>query len=195
MTANGTINGNGATRKSIRAPNPPLKDSVFDMFRLDGKAAIITGGSGGIGYEVARVLAEAEANIAIWYAHSKKTHALAETIASDFNVKVKAYQVAVEDYAAVEKAVATVEEEFGRLDIMVANAGISTKAGGLDDLVEDWNTVRVIDFDGAYYCVRAVGLVFRKQGSGNCIFTASMSGHAANVPQEQSCSFGAAPEC
>ncbi|KAF9730949.1 short chain dehydrogenase [Paraphaeosphaeria minitans] len=165
------------------------------MFRLDGKAAIITGGSGGIGYEVARVLAEAGANIAIWYAHSKKTHALAETIASDFNVKVKAYQVAVEDYAAVEKAVATVEEEFGRLDIMVANAGISTKAGGLDDLVEDWNTVRVIDFDGAYYCVRAVGLVFRKQGSGNCIFTASMSGHAANVPQEQSCSFGAAPEC
>ncbi|KAL5384366.1 hypothetical protein PMIN02_009270 [Paraphaeosphaeria minitans] len=105
MTANGTINGNGATRKSIRAPNPPLKDSVFDMFRLDGKAAIITGGSGGIGYEVARVLAEAGANIAIWYAHSKKTHALAETIASDFNVKVKAYQVAVEDYAAVEKAV------------------------------------------------------------------------------------------
>ena len=63
MTANGTTNGNGAARKSIRAPNPPLKDSVFDMFRLDGKTAIITGGSGGIGYEVARALAEAGANV------------------------------------------------------------------------------------------------------------------------------------
>lgn len=47
---------------------------------------------------------------------------------------------------------------------MVANAGIPTKAGGLDDKVEDWNKVRAIDFDGAYYCARAAGLVFRKQG-------------------------------
>jgi sorbose reductase len=124
MTTNGTSNGNGTTRKSIRAANPPLKDSVFDMFRLDGKTAIITGGSGGIGYEIGRALAEAGANIAIWYAHSKKAQALADTIAADFNVKTKVYQVAVEDYAAVEKAVAEVVEDFGRLDIMIANAGM-----------------------------------------------------------------------
>jgi NAD(P)-dependent dehydrogenase (short-subunit alcohol dehydrogenase family) len=77
---------------------------------------------------------------------------------------VNTYQVAVEDYAAVEKAVAQVVDDFGRLDVMIANAGIPTKAGGLDDKVEDWNRVRAIDFDGAYYCARAAGLVFRKQG-------------------------------
>lgn len=55
-------------------------------------------------------------------------------------------------------------QDFGRLDIMIANAGIPTKAGGLDDKIEDWNRVRAIDFDGAYYCARAAGLVFRKQG-------------------------------
>ena len=47
---------------------------------------------------------------------------------------------------------------------MIANAGIPTKAGGLDDKIEDWNRVRAVDFDGAYYCARAAGLVFRKQG-------------------------------
>ncbi|KAF2676934.1 short chain dehydrogenase [Lentithecium fluviatile CBS 122367] len=184
---NSNGNGNGATRVSIRAPNPQIEDSVFKMFRLDGKTVIITGGAGGIGYEIARGLAEAGANIAIWYHTSKHAAALASTISADFGIKTKTYQVAVEDYAAVEKGVVDVVRDFGRLDIMIANAGIPTKAGGLDDRVEDWNRVRAIDFDGAYYCARAAGLVFRAQGFGNCIFTASMSGHAANVPQEQTC--------
>jgi FlaA1/EpsC-like NDP-sugar epimerase len=49
--------------ESIRAPAPPIEDSVFKMFRMDGKTVIISGGSGGIGYEVARGLAEAGANV------------------------------------------------------------------------------------------------------------------------------------
>ena len=77
--------------------------------------------------------------------------------------------MSVESYDAVEKAVSEVVNDFGRLDVMIANAGIPTKAGGLDDKVEDWNRVRAIDFDGAYYCARAAGLVFRKQGR-KCTF-------------------------
>jgi len=102
-------------------------------------------------------------------------------------VTVKTYKVAVENYKEVEAAVTQVVSDFGRLDVMIANAGIPSKAGGLDDKLEAWQKVRAVDFDGAYYCARAAGYVFKKQGYGNCIFTASMSGHAVNVPQEQSC--------
>lgn len=91
------------------------------------------------------------------------------------------------DYAAVEAAVTQTKADFGSLDVMIANAGVPSKAGGLDDAVEDWNRVRAIDFDGAYYCMRAAGRVFREQKYGVGIITASMSGHAANVPQEQTC--------
>ena len=75
--------------------------------------------------------------------------------------------------------------DFGRLDVMIANAGVPSKAGGLDDKLEDWQRVVDVDFSGAYYSARAAGAIFRKQGSGNMNFTASMSGHAANVPQQQ----------
>ncbi|KXH45234.1 short chain dehydrogenase [Colletotrichum salicis] len=184
MATNGSTNG---TRKSIRAPNPPIEDSVFKQFRLDGKTVIITGGAGGIGSEIARGLAEAGANITIWYNSSKAAVSIAATIAKDFGVKTKAYQVDVTSYPAVEAAVAEAVKDFGRLDVMIANAGIPSKAGGLDDKVEDWDRVRAVDFDGAYYCMRAAGLVFREQKRGVGIITASMSGHAANVPQEQSC--------
>ena len=61
-TTNG-VNG----RHSIRKPNPPIEDSIFKSFRLDGRTVIVTGGCGGIGYEVSRGLAEAGANVSIVY--------------------------------------------------------------------------------------------------------------------------------
>lgn len=125
--------------------------------------------------------------LALWYNSSTKTDELAAVIRKDFKVKVLTYKVAVENYTEVENAVTQVVADFGGLDVMIANAGIPSKAGGLDSKLEDWNRVRAVDFDGAYYCARAAGFVFKKQGYGNCVFTASMSGHAVNVPQEQSC--------
>ncbi|CAI7602613.1 L-xylulose reductase [Penicillium manginii] len=173
--------------QSIRRSNPVLPDSIFQMFRLDEKVAIITGGAGGIGYQVARGLAEAGANIALWYHGSSHAEKLASELEIDFGIKAKAYKCSVQNFEDVQSSTNAVVRDFGRLDIMIANAGIPSKAGALDDKLEDWQRVVDVDFSGAYYCARVAGEIFRRQGHGNLIFTASMSGHAANVPQQQAC--------
>ncbi|OQE18192.1 hypothetical protein PENSTE_c018G09185 [Penicillium steckii] len=173
--------------QSIRRPNPMLPDSIFEMFRMNGKTVIITGGAGGIGYQVARGLAEAGANIALWYNSSSEADKLALGLENEFGVKARAYQCSVQKFEEVQAVSDAVVRDFGRLDVMIANAGIPSKAGGLDDKLEDWHRVVNIDFSGAYYCARVAGQIFRKQGHGNLIFTASMSGHAVNVPQQQAC--------
>lgn len=86
---------------SKRWPNPSLQDSVFKMFDMHGKVTIVTGGSGGIGYEVARALAEAGSDIALWYHQSPNAAKLAATIEKDFGVKCKAYQCDVAEYDQV----------------------------------------------------------------------------------------------
>lgn len=86
---------------TIRRSNPSLPDSVFAMLSMRDKVAIITGGAGGIGYQVARGLAEAGANIALWYNTSTQAEVLAATIAKDFGVTAKAYQCDVQDFNKV----------------------------------------------------------------------------------------------
>lgn len=88
-------------KQSIRRPNPPLADSVFKMFQMHGKVVIITGGSGGIGYQVARGLAEAGANVALWYNHSSKAEHLAALLEKDFAVRAKAYKCSVQNFDEV----------------------------------------------------------------------------------------------
>jgi len=84
-----TPHANGhANKQSIRWPNPPLSDSVFKMFDMHGKVAIITGGTGGIGYEVARAMAEAGCDIALWYHQSQNAAKASATIERDFGVRL-----------------------------------------------------------------------------------------------------------
>lgn len=87
--------------KSIRRPNPVLPDSVFKMFDMAGKVVIVTGGSGGIGYEVAKGLAEAGADVALFYKTSPNADQLAAELVASYNVKSKAYKCAVESFHKV----------------------------------------------------------------------------------------------
>ena len=93
--------GSAESPTSQRWPAPALSDSVFKMFDMHGKTTIITGGSGGIGYEVARALAEAGSDIALWYHQSTEAKKLAASIERDFGIKCKAYQCDVAVYGEV----------------------------------------------------------------------------------------------
>jgi len=166
----------------------PTTNSLLDMFSLKGKVVVVTGASGpkGMGIEAARGCAEMGANLAITYASrpaggEKNAKELSET----YGVKVKAYKCDVSNYDSVQKLVNDVIKEFGKIDAFIANAGRTADSGILDGTVEAWNEVIQTDLNGTFHCAKAVGHHFKERGTGSFVITASMSGHIANFPQEQ----------
>jgi sorbose reductase len=109
----------------------------------------------------------------------------AAELTEKYGVKSKAYKCDVSNYAEVEKLVADVIKDFGKVDVFIANAGRTAHGGVLEESVEDWKEVLDTDLTGVYCCARAVGFHFKERGSGSFVITASMSGHIANFPQEQ----------
>ncbi|CAI7602593.1 oxidoreductase [Penicillium manginii] len=163
----------------------PANQHVSKAFDLSGKVAIVTGGSRGIGLEVARGLAEAGANVAIIYNSSKTADATAAEIASTNNVKAAAYQSDVTVQTNIEAAVKQVVKDFGKLDIMIANSGIASCVAAEDYTADQWSEIMKVNLDGAFYSAQAAARVFKDQGFGNVVFTASVSATLVNVPQKQ----------
>ncbi|KAJ5156842.1 hypothetical protein N7492_009645 [Penicillium capsulatum] len=163
----------------------PQNQHVIKAFDLTGKVAIVTGGARGIGLEVSRALAEAGANVALVYNSSKTASNAAAEIASANNVRAAAYQADVTSQSAVEAVVQRVVQDFGRLDIMVANSGITSCVAAEDYTPDQWSEIIKVNLDGAFYSAQAAAHVFKAQGHGNVIFTASVSATLVNVPQKQ----------
>ncbi|KAI1769830.1 L-xylulose reductase [Hypoxylon cercidicola] len=166
----------------------PTSSKLMDLFSLKGKVIVVTGASGarGMGIEAARGCAEMGADLAITYSSRKEgADKNVADLTKEFGVKVKAYKCDVADFAECEKLVSEVLKEFGQIDGFIANAGRTADAGVLDSSKEDWDNVIGTDLNGTAYCAKAVGPVFKKQGHGSFVITASMSGHVVNFPQEQ----------
>ncbi|KXJ90716.1 L-xylulose reductase [Microdochium bolleyi] len=167
----------------------PKAERLTDLFSLKGKVVIVTGASGpkGMGIEAARGAAEMGANVAITYSSRKEgADKNVQDLTSEYGIKAKAYKCDVSNYESVEKLVNDVLADFGgRIDGFVANAGATADSGVVDGTADSWNHVIQVDLNGTAYCAKAVGAVFKKQGSGSFVITSSMSGHIANYPQEQ----------
>ncbi|KAF9774843.1 L-xylulose reductase [Fusarium sp. DS 682] len=166
----------------------PKANHILDLLSLKGKVVVVTGASGprGMGIEAARGAAEMGADVAITYASRKEgAEKNVEELTKEYGVKAKAYKLNAADYNDVERFVGEVVKDFGKIDGFVANAGATANAGVVDGSAADWDHVIQVDLNGTAYCAKAVGALFKKQGHGSFVITASMSGHIANYPQEQ----------
>lgn len=122
-------------------PNPPLSDSIMEMFSLKGRVAVVCGSASGIGLAACEAFAEAGADVAMWYNSNDAAVARAAELAKRYGVRAKAYKVGVTAYEPVHKAVAEVVADFGKLDIFVANAGAGMPGGILEQSVDDWHKI------------------------------------------------------
>lgn len=149
--------------------------SILDLFKLDGQHAVVTGAAQGIGFEIARGLAEAGAKVTIADVNPEVGIEAARSIGADFEV------LNVTDSAAV----AEVARKLGDASILVNNAGIVRNTPLEDTPDDDWKAVLSVNLDGVFYCTREFGRNMLARGKGSIIATASMSGLISNHPQPQ----------
>ncbi|KAF2729903.1 oxidoreductase [Polyplosphaeria fusca] len=158
---------------------------VTTQFSLKGKVAAVTGGVRGIGLAASRALAEAGATVAILYSSTKDAPEIAQQLSQETGVTVKAYKASVENRGEISSVLDAIASEFGSLDIVVANAGIASHYPAEEYTEEQWRRIMDVNLDGAFWTAQAAGNIFKKQGRGNLIFTASVSAILVNVPQKQ----------
>lgn len=152
------------------------------MGLLDGKVALITGATRGIGKGIAEVFAKEGAHVAFTYAGSvDKAKALEEELGKI--TTVKSYQSDASDYDAAQKLVADVMEEFGKIDILINNAGRTRDNLMLRMSKEDWDTIIKVNLDSVFNLTKAVIKPMMKAKSGSIINMTSVVGIKGNAGQ------------
>ncbi|MBO9554234.1 glucose 1-dehydrogenase [Cellulomonas sp.] len=136
---------------------------------LHGKVAVVTGGNSGIGKAVVLALAEAGANVVIDYVANPEATELLEKQVAALGDKAIGVQADVSKVADLERLVATTVETFGRLDVMVNNAGIETRTSILDTTEEQYEKVMEINLKSAFFGTQIAAKQMIKQGTGGRI--------------------------
>lgn len=153
------------------------------MKQLEGKTALVTGATRGIGRAIAIELAKAGANIAFTY---RQINSNAEELikeAEALGVKCKGYAADAADFAATEAVVKEIMADFGRIDVLVNNAGITKDGLILRMTEEQWDAVITTNLKSAFNFTRAVVPVMAKQRGGSIIYMSSVVGENGNAGQ------------
>ena len=143
------------------------------MFELKGRVAIVTGGNGGIGLGMARGLAAAGASIVVAARNADKSRrAVAEL--EGLGTTALAVSVDVTDEAAVARLVAATRERFGRLDVLVNNAGTNIRKPIHEYTLAEWHRVLDTNLTSAFLCSHAAYPLMKQAGGGKVINIGSM---------------------
>ena len=146
------------------------------MSSLKGKTAIVTGGSRGIGKAIIEALAECGCDIAFNYSKSHEAALELEKAVKAKGVRCKASCVDIKDFEDVKEWIARVKEDFGRIDILINNAGIVIDKPLMMMSKEDWDQVLDTNLSGMFNAAKACIVTFMKQKSGDIVNISSVSG-------------------
>jgi NAD(P)-dependent dehydrogenase (short-subunit alcohol dehydrogenase family) len=138
--------------------------SVLDMFSLDGRVAIVTGASSGLGVEFAKALAEAGCDVALGARRIERLHETRGLVEAQGR-KALAVATDVADPEACQALVDATMLEFGRVDILVNNAGVGTAVPATRETVEQFRQVIDVNLNGAYWMAQACGRVMQPGSS------------------------------
>jgi len=153
--------------------------NVLDSFRIDGRTALVTGGSKGLGKVIATALAEAGADVAIVSRTESDCRATADEIAVATGRRTLFYAADLTDGKQVAKMIDAVQTNLGPIDILVNNAGINTRGLAHDLAEEDFDAVVAINLKAPFLCSRIVGPQMCERGWGRVINLGSIMGSVA----------------
>ena len=153
------------------------------MKLLEGKTVIITGASRGIGRGIAEVFAKHGANIAFTYSSSVESATALETQLNESGIKAKGYQSNAADFAEAQKLVDAVIAEFGTVDVLINNAGITKDNLLMRMSEEDFDKVINVNLKSVFNMTKAVQRQLLKQRSGSIINMSSVVGVKGNAGQ------------
>jgi ribitol 2-dehydrogenase len=151
-----------------------LEDDMGES--LSGKIALVTGASSGIGRALARMLVREGATVVLAARSAEKLEALAAELGND---RASAIAVDLTRSSETERMVAEASDRHGRIDILLANAGIYVPGDIVENDPADWDQMISLNVNSVFRSVRAVLSGMSEQGSGDIVVTSSISGHQA----------------
>jgi len=150
-----------------------MNSYLADMFSVQGKVALVTGASRGLGKAMALGLAKAGAKLIITSTTQTNLQETVEAIESE-GAEVMALGCDQSDYGQIDAVFAAIAERYGRLDILVNNAGTIARAPAEQTLDDDWHRVIDTNLNGVFKFCRGAGKMMLEQGSGKIINIASL---------------------
>ena len=165
-------------------PRPSSSKSVRDLFDLTGRTAIVSGGSVGLGRQMAEALAEMGANLVLCARKKERCVQAAEELQT-LGVKTLALACDVKNPADIHAVVDSTLAAFGRIDILINNAGTSWGAPVEEMRLEHWNKVIETNLTGTFLFSQAVGKTMIAQRRGKIINIASVAGLGGAPPEFQ----------
>jgi 3-oxoacyl-[acyl-carrier protein] reductase len=152
------------------------------MQRLKDKVAIITGAAQGIGKATTLKFLEEGARVAVWDIDAEKGRQLVDSLAADGH-DIRFYQVNTTAFEEVEAAAKAVATDFGKIDILINNAGITRDSTMKKITMEQWHQVIDVNLNGVFYCTKAVFPYMAEAGYGRIVNASSVVGLQGNFGQ------------